>query len=81
MVIQNRDKFPNVKFVPDSEIKQVGDVGGVPLVKVGVEEGTEVMVVARAYTSDPGTEDLFAVPLYQLLSHSPDPVNIYETTD
>jgi hypothetical protein len=76
MPITNRDRYPNVEFLPDSEIKPVGDVGGTTLVKVGTEEGTDVMVVARSYSQDPTTEDLFAVPLYELLNHSPDPVTI-----
>lgn len=79
MPITNRDRFPNVKFLPDSEIKPVGDVGGTTLVQVGTEEGTDVMVVARSYSQDPTTEDLFAIPLYELLNHSFEPITINET--
>lgn len=76
MPITNRDRFPDVDFLPDSEIKPVGDVGGVTLVLVGNEQGTDAPVVSRAYTDKPATEDLFAVPVYALLSQSQDPVNL-----
>lgn len=82
MPVTNRDRFPDVDWLTD--IKQVGDVGGTPLVLIGYAPGVDAdqkqPVVARAYTSDPSTEDLFAVPLYELLNHSPDPVNIDGTT-
>lgn len=76
MPIVNRDRFPDVDFLPDGQIKPIGDVGGVTLVLVGREQGSKADVVARAYTDKPATENLFAMPLYELLNHSQDPVNL-----
>lgn len=76
MSISNRDRHPDVDFLPDSQIVSIGDVEGDTLVKVGVQRGTDDLVVARSYTSSPATEKLFAVPLSELLSHTFGAVNI-----
>lgn len=76
MPIVNRDRFPDVDFLPDGEIKPVGDVGGVTLVLVGSEQGTDAPVVAKAYTDKPTSEELFAVPLYELLNQSQDSISL-----
>lgn len=78
MPIHNRDRFPNVDFLPPEQFKIVGDAEGIPLVKVGFEQGTDALVVAKSYTSNPQAEDLHAVPAYELIAHSYGPVNIKE---
>lgn len=78
MPITNRDRFPSVDFLPDEEIKPIGDVEGTALVLLGKEQGTDAAVVARSYTSDPASEQLHAVPLYELISHTFGSVNITE---
>lgn len=75
--IANRERFPDVNFLPDSKIKIIGDVGGVKLALIGKEMGTDAPVVSRCQ-SDPTKERLFAIPLYELLTHSTEPVNIPE---
>jgi|SRR5579885_789694 len=74
--IVNRNRFPDVDFLPADEIRPVGDTGGTTLVLVGKEQGSNAPVVALSYTNDPASEDLFAVPLYELLNHSQDPINL-----
>lgn len=81
MSISNRDRHPDVDFLPDDQIIAVGDVEGTTLVKVGVQRGTSDLVVARSYTSSPATEELFAVPLSELLAHTFGAVNIRERED
>jgi hypothetical protein len=78
MPITNRDRFPEVDFLPDSEIRAIGDVEGIKLVLVGRFQGVDAPVVAKSYTDDPTTEELFAMPLYELLSHTFGAVNITE---
>jgi hypothetical protein len=79
MPITNRDRFPDVDFLPDNQIKLVGSVGSTTLVLVGHEQGSDSLVVAKSYAADPTKEDLFAVPLYELMSHSQDAVNITDS--
>lgn len=76
MPITNRDRFPDVIFLKDDQVKVVGKVGGTTLVLVGTEQGSDSPVVSRSYTKNPASEDLFAVPLYELMSHSQDSVVI-----
>lgn len=78
MPIANADRFPDVDFLPIDEIRPIGDVEGTTLVLVGREQGTDAAVVARSYTDDPASEQLHAVPLYELLSHTFGEVNITE---
>lgn len=78
-MIQNKDRFPDVVFLSNSQIKIVGTVGTENLALIGFEQGTEAPIVARAQTSDPAEETLYPVPLYELLSHSYDPVAITES--
>lgn len=80
-MITNKDRFPDVDFLPESEIRQIGTIGGFPLVLVGFEtgfaEGQKNPIVARSYSSDPTSEDLFATPLVELMT-SQDPIAITE---
>ena len=77
-MITNRDRFPDVDFLPPDQFKIIGDVEGTPLVLIGREQGSDALVVSRTHTDDPATENLFAVPLYELLSHTFGAVNIAE---
>ncbi len=70
MPVSNRDRFPDVEFLPDAEIRAIGDVEGTTLVLVGKELGSDAIVVSRAYTDDFISEDLHAVPLYELMAHT-----------
>ncbi len=79
MSITNRDRFPEVDFLKDDEIKVIGDVGGDPLAQVGTEQGTNDIIVSRCQTDRPGGEELFAVPLSELASHSKEVITIDET--
>ncbi|MFQ3629107.1 MAG: hypothetical protein SNJ57_10230 [Cyanobacteriota bacterium] len=72
-MITNRHRFPNVDFLPQP--REIGTVGSSPLMLVGYEQGTNSAVVA---VQRPGTDQLHAVPLYELLSHSFDPISIVE---
>ena len=78
MAITNRDRFPDVNFLDPNEFKIIGDVEGTPLVLIGREQGSDALVVSRTRTDDPTTENLFAVPLYELISHTFGAVNIAE---
>ncbi|HEY9781840.1 MAG TPA: hypothetical protein V6D09_17085 [Leptolyngbyaceae cyanobacterium] len=75
-MITNRDRFPDVNFLEPNDFKIIGDVEGTPLVLIGREQGSDALVVSRTHTDDPKTENLFAVPLYELLSHTFGAVNI-----
>lgn len=79
MPITNKDRFPGADWLPDDKIKTIGDVGGTPLVALGKDP--DGPLVARSNSADPTTESLFAVPLYELLNHSQDPINIPEQVD
>lgn len=76
MPIKNRDRFPNVDFLPSEQIRLVGSVDEEPLMLVGFERGTDDPLVARSYTNDPASEQLFAVPLSELLTHVKEPISI-----
>lgn len=76
MPVTNRDRFPDVDFLESDQIKIVGKVGEINLALIGEERGSNAPVVSRAYTDEPKSEDLFAVPLYELMSHSQDQVVI-----
>ncbi len=76
MGIKNRDRFPDVDWLEPDEIKQIGEIGGTPLVLIGWEQGWGAPIVSCAYTADPASEELFAVPLYELQGHSQDPISI-----
>lgn len=71
--------MPDVDFLPDSEIRPIGNIGGTRLVLLGKEQGTNVAVVSRSYTTefDPN-EEFFAIPLYELIGHSQESVEITE---
>lgn len=78
--ITNRERHPYVDWVSDEEIRKIGDIGGIPLVLLGFEDGLEGKkspVVARSYASNPLTEELFAIPIYELMN-SQDPITITE---
>ena len=78
--ITNRDRHPYVDWVSDEEIRKIGDIGGIPLVLVGFEDGLEGRkspVVAHSYSSDPLTEELHAIPIYELMN-AQDPITITE---
>ncbi len=75
MQIKNKDNFDDVDFLPDTDVRVVGDVGGIPLVILGFEQGTKSPVVSRLIE---GKDYYFAIPLYELMSHSQDSINISE---
>lgn len=75
-MIKNRDRFPNVDFLPDDQQRIIGDVEGVPLVLLGTEQGTEDQIVARSYSSDFKSEELHAVSLSELLRFTQGAINI-----
>lgn len=79
--IVNRDHWePKASFLPQHEIRVIGDVGGVPLVLVGYERNNpQSPIVARSTSGDPQTDTLFAVPLSDLMVHSREPVTISES--
>ena len=78
--IGNKDRNPDVDFLPDSEIRPIGTIGNQILLLVGIEQGSDALVVARANSTDNYfLEKLFAIPLYELLSHVQDPVSIDKT--
>ena len=78
--IVNRNYWePKVDFLPHSERRVIGDVGGIPLLLVGYEKNqSRSPMVARATSGNPQQDSLFAVPLSDLLVHSNEPVNIPE---
>ncbi|NJR38542.1 MAG: hypothetical protein HC781_06445 [Leptolyngbyaceae cyanobacterium CSU_1_4] len=78
MPIRNRDRFPDVDFLANAEIRAIGEVEGITLVLVGKEQGSDAPVVARAYTDNFTSEDLHAVPLYELMAHTFGSINILE---
>jgi hypothetical protein len=79
MKITNKDRLPEVDFLPSNKIRPVGTIGGVGLVLLGKEQGTNAPVVSRFYAAefDPN-EEFFAVSLYELLSHSQEAVVLTE---
>lgn len=78
--IVNRNHWePKADFLPHSERRVIGDVGGTPLLLVGYEKNqSRSPMVARATSGNPQQDSLFAVPLSDLLVHSNEPVNIPE---
>lgn len=70
-MITNKDRYPEAKFLPDDKVRQVGTIGGMPLVLVGYdvtgEADQKMPLVSRSYASDPTSEDLFATPLEEML--------------
>lgn len=78
-MITNKNRYPDVDFVPDSEIRPIGNIGGVRLVYLGRQQGTNDIVVSRSTASEfTPNENFFAVPLGDLALHSQDPINITE---
>lgn len=79
MTIINRDRYPDVDFLPDSEIKPIGTCEGVRLVLVGKEQGTNADVVAKSYSDEfSPDEELHATPLYELLNHTMGAIELFE---
>ena len=78
MAIANQSKFPDVDFLPESEFRQVGTVAGTPLFLIGKEQGSDAAVVAKVESGDPETEQLFAIPLHELISHTHHQIEITE---
>lgn len=76
ITIKNRDRYPEVNFLADSDIRFIGDIGGIKLVLLGKEQGTNFAVVARCYSVDLKSEELFAIPLGELIAHSQESINI-----
>ncbi|MBW4675940.1 MAG: hypothetical protein KME52_18535 [Desmonostoc geniculatum HA4340-LM1] len=78
-MITNKNRMPDVDFLPDNKIHPIGNIGGTRLVLLGKEKGTNVAVVSRSYTAefDPD-EELFAIPLYELISHSQESIELTE---
>ena len=78
-IINRRHWEPKAEFLPPSEMRVIGDVGGTPLVLVGYEKNTSRSpIVARSTSGDPQQNDLIAIPLSDLLAHSSEPVNVPE---
>ncbi len=78
-MITNKDRFPDVDFVPENQIRPIGTVGGDRLVYLGKQQGTGSLVVSRSYAPQfTLTENFFAIPLDELLVHSQDPITITE---
>lgn len=75
--IKNKHRHPDVDFLPESEVKIIGTIGGLNLVLLGKQQGTGADVVAHAYTEDFTSEELFAVPLGELLAHSQDKITYF----
>jgi hypothetical protein len=72
--ITNKSRYLEVDFLPESEIRQIGDVGGTPLVILGFEKGTKTPIISK----DIDGENYHAMPVYELISHSQEPINITE---
>lgn len=70
-MITNKDRYPEAKWLSDEQIRQVGTIGGMPLVLVGFdvtgEADQKMPLVSRSYASDPTSEELFASPLEEML--------------
>ncbi|WP_088889573.1 hypothetical protein [Leptolyngbya ohadii] len=79
-IISNRDRFPDVDFLDAADIRPIGTVGSTTLVLVGYEQGSQAAIVALAKTHRPSEEELFAMPLYELIGHSFDPIKITDET-
>lgn len=79
MKIKNQDNFPNADFLDASQIRPIGDIGGTRLVLLGWDDDDSPLV-ARSYSEpfDVTDEEFAAVPLYELLSHTYEPVTIPE---
>jgi hypothetical protein len=79
MTICNRDRFPDVDFLPDDKIKLIGSCDGTSLMLVGHEQSGGAMVVARSNSRifNP-KEQLYATPLHELLNHTMGAVEINE---
>ncbi|MBW4635798.1 MAG: hypothetical protein KME30_29135 [Iphinoe sp. HA4291-MV1] len=76
-MITNKDRFLDVDFVPDNQIRPIGTVGSDRLVYLGKQQGTGSLVVSRSYAPQfTPTEKFFAVPLDELYAHSQDPITI-----
>lgn len=70
-MITNRERYPDVDFLPDSEIRPIGTCEGTRLVLVGKEQGTGADVVAKSYTAEfSPDEELHATPLNELIAHT-----------
>jgi hypothetical protein len=79
MPIVNRDRFPDVNFLPDDEIKLIGSCEGVSLMLIGHEQGSDALVVAKSNSKKFNSkEQLYAIPLYELLNHTMGAVVINE---
>jgi hypothetical protein len=77
-MIANRDRFPNVDFLPPKEQRIIGSAEDIPLVLLGREQGTETLIVALSYEEDFTKEKLQAVPVYELISHTQGAIVIEE---
>lgn len=78
MPVINRDRFPDVDFLPDSEFKIIGDAEGEILVLLGKEQGTGSAIVATTDTPYFQDQDLEATPLQSILKFAQGSVNITE---
>ncbi|ALY07470.1 hypothetical protein 2AV2_18 [Nodularia phage vB_NpeS-2AV2] len=73
MKVINSDRFDDVEFLPEGEFKIIGTAGGVDLYLVGKDEDGEEIVAKELPNSE-----LFAIPMYELLSHSQDKIVLYD---
>lgn len=80
-MITNKDRYPGADWLPADKVRQVGTIGGMPLVLVGfdvtAEADQKMPLVARSYASEPTSEELFATPLEEMMS-SQDIIEITE---
>lgn len=77
MKILNQERYPDVQFLAEEKVRAVGTVGGSPLILVGFEAGTNAPVVASISSMTALADaELDPIPLYELLSHSYDPIDI-----
>jgi hypothetical protein len=76
MTIKNRDRFPDIDFLPEDEQRIIGDAEGIPLVLLGTEQGSEDMIVARSYSDNFRTEELQPVSVSELLRFTQGAINI-----
>jgi len=70
MAIVNMSDHPDVRFFEEGKWRSIGSSDDAALILIGEEEGTGADVVAKSYSNDFRTEELFAIPLYELLAHS-----------
>lgn len=73
--IKNKERYPDIDWL--DEAKSVGDIGGIPLVLIGHEQGTDEPILARDIRND-----YYApVSLSELTGHCQEPIKITGSLD